>query len=41
MVGRRLRSIRLNKGFSLKALSERSGLNINTLSLIENGKTSP
>ncbi len=41
MVGRRLRAIRLNKGLSLKALSEHSGLNINTLSLIENGKTSP
>ncbi len=41
LVGRRLRAIRLNKGFSLKSLSEHSGLNINTLSLIENGKTSP
>lgn len=41
MVGRRLRAMRLNKGLSLKALSEISGLNINTLSLVENGKTSP
>jgi transcriptional regulator with XRE-family HTH domain/predicted Fe-Mo cluster-binding NifX family protein len=41
LVGRRLRAIRLNNGLSLKALSEHSGLNINTLSLIENGKTSP
>lgn len=41
LVGRRLRAIRINKGFSLRSLSDRSGLNINTLSLIENGKTSP
>lgn len=40
-VGNRLRLIRSERGFSLKSLSEMSGLNINTLSLIENGKTSP
>ncbi len=41
LVGRRLHAIRINKGYSLRSLSDRSGLNINTLSLIENGKTSP
>ncbi|GAP12434.1 uncharacterized conserved protein [Longilinea arvoryzae] len=40
-VGRRLRELRASRGFSLRALAERSGFNINTLSLIENGKTSP
>ncbi|NMB60173.1 MAG: cupin domain-containing protein [Chloroflexi bacterium] len=41
VVGNQLRSFRTARGFSLKALSEKSGLNINTLSLIENGKISP
>ncbi|PKO03176.1 MAG: hypothetical protein CVU43_04390 [Chloroflexi bacterium HGW-Chloroflexi-5] len=41
LVGRRLRELRTKKGFSLKSLAERSGLNINTLSLIENDKSSP
>lgn len=41
LVGSKLREFRLGRGFSLRALAERSGLNINTLSLIENGKTSP
>lgn len=41
VVGNRLRTIRNQRGYSLKALSEKSGLNINTLSLVENGKTSP
>lgn len=40
-VGSRLRIIRTGQGFSIRALAERSGLNVNTLSLIENGKTSP
>lgn len=40
-VGSRIRSIRTLKGFSLRVLAEKSGLSINTLSLIENGKTSP
>ncbi|MFO7583430.1 MAG: helix-turn-helix transcriptional regulator [Anaerolineales bacterium] len=40
-VGSRLRVIRTNQGLSIRALAERSGLNVNTLSLIENGKTSP
>jgi transcriptional regulator with XRE-family HTH domain len=40
-VGRRLREIRVLQGFSLRALAEKSGLNVNTLSLIENERTSP
>jgi transcriptional regulator with XRE-family HTH domain len=40
-VGRRLREIRTFRGLSLKSLAEMSGLNINTLSLIENAHTSP
>ncbi len=40
-VGSRLRVLRSNQGLSIRALAERSGLNVNTLSLIENGKTSP
>jgi transcriptional regulator with XRE-family HTH domain len=41
MVGQRLRDLRTRSGYSLRALAERSALNINTLSLIENGKSSP
>lgn len=37
----KLRELRIQKGFSLRALAELSGLNVNTLSLIENGKSSP
>jgi transcriptional regulator with XRE-family HTH domain len=40
-VGQRLRELRLERGLSLRALAEQSQLNVNTLSLIENGKTSP
>jgi transcriptional regulator with XRE-family HTH domain len=40
-VGGRLRALRTARSLSLRALAERSGLNFNTLSLIENGKTSP
>jgi transcriptional regulator with XRE-family HTH domain len=40
-VGRRLREIRRGKGLSIRALAETSKLNVNTLSLIENGRTSP
>ncbi|MFZ5809503.1 MAG: helix-turn-helix domain-containing protein [Chloroflexota bacterium] len=40
-VGRRLRELRLESGYSLRALADISGLNVNTLSLIENNKTSP
>jgi transcriptional regulator with XRE-family HTH domain len=40
-VGKRLREIRTLRGLSLKSLAGMSGLNINTLSLIENERTSP
>ncbi|HLE13501.1 MAG TPA: cupin domain-containing protein [Anaerolineales bacterium] len=40
-VGRRLRELRSEKRLSLRTLAEMSGLNFNTLSLIENSKTSP
>jgi transcriptional regulator with XRE-family HTH domain len=40
-VGDRLREIRAQLGFSIRRLAEISGLNVNTLSLIENGRTSP
>lgn len=40
-VDQRLRELRTERGFSIRALAERSGLNVNTLSLIENSKTSP
>jgi transcriptional regulator with XRE-family HTH domain len=40
-VGQRLRELRIERGFSIKALAEESGLAVNTLSLIENQKSSP
>lgn len=40
-LGNRLRELRRQQGLSLRALAEKSGLSANTLSLIENGKTSP
>ena len=40
-VGRRLRELRAARGLSMRALAEKSGLNVNTLSLIENQRTSP
>jgi len=40
-VGAQLRMLRAGAGLSIRALAEMSGLNVNTLSLIENGKTSP
>ena len=40
-VGRRLRELRAERDLSIRALAEKSSLAINTLSLIENGKTSP
>ena len=40
-VGQSLRRLRIEQEFSLRALAEASELNINTLSLIENGKISP
>lgn len=41
LVGQKLRELRNSKGLSLRALADRSGLNVNTLSLVENGKSSP
>lgn len=40
-VGQRLRDLRQQKDLSIRALAARSGLAINTLSMIENEKTSP
>jgi transcriptional regulator with XRE-family HTH domain len=40
-VGRQLRELRTGRSLSIRTLAEVSGLNVNTLSLIENGKTSP
>jgi uncharacterized cupin superfamily protein len=40
-VGGRLRELRTDRGLSIRGLAELSGLNVNTLSLIENNKTSP
>ena len=40
-VGKRLQELRFLEGLSLRALAELSGLNVNTLSLIENEKSSP
>lgn len=40
-VGGALRALRETRGLSIRALAEQSGLAVNTLSLIENGKTSP
>ena len=40
-VGQRLRILRKARNLSIRSLAEISGLSVNTLSLIENGKTSP
>jgi transcriptional regulator with XRE-family HTH domain len=40
-VGRQLRQLRAERSLSIRSLAELSGLNFNTLSLIENGKSSP
>ncbi len=40
-VGRHLRELRAERGISIRSLADQSGLNVNTLSLIENGRTSP
>jgi transcriptional regulator with XRE-family HTH domain len=40
-VGRKLHDLRIEHGLSIRLLAELSGLNVNTLSLIENGKSSP
>ena len=40
-VGARIRAIRVSRGHSLRVLSERSGLSVNAISLIERGENSP
>jgi transcriptional regulator with XRE-family HTH domain len=40
-VGKKLRGLRKARRLSIRALAELSDLSVNTLSLIENGKTSP
>src|SRR4030066_1937087 len=40
-VGRNLRDMRAERELSIRSLAELSGLNVNTLSMIENGKSSP
>lgn len=40
-IGRRLQELRAMQGLSIRGLADISGLNFNTLSLIENEKTSP
>jgi transcriptional regulator with XRE-family HTH domain len=40
-VGRHLRELRTGRGLSIRILADQSGLNVNTLSLIENSRTSP
>lgn len=40
-VGQRVRQLRIENNWSIRALAEASGLSANTLSLIENGKISP
>lgn len=40
-VGQALRSLRAKRNLSIRALAEKSGLAVNTLSLIENSRTSP
>ena len=40
-VGHQLRALRKSRRLSIRSLAEISGLSVNTLSLIENGKTSP
>lgn len=41
LVGQRMRELRTERGLSIRALAEASGLAVNTLSLIENGRISP
>jgi len=41
MLGQRLRDLREASELSLRALADKSGLSVNTISLIENGKSSP
>ena len=40
-IGDRVRTFRKQKGLSIRSLADKCGVSVNTLSLIENGKTSP
>jgi transcriptional regulator with XRE-family HTH domain len=40
-IGKRLRALRHERGLSIRALAEKCGISVNTLSLIENNRTSP
>ena len=40
-VGQRLREIRIDRNLTIRDLARKSSLNVNTLSMIENGKASP
>ena len=40
-VGQRLREIRTDRNLTIRDLARKSGLNVNTLSMVENGKASP
>jgi len=41
LIGERLRHLRHGQGLSIRALAEKCGTSVNTLSLIENNRTSP
>ncbi len=41
LIGIRLRTFRKQQGLSIRALADKCGISVNTLSLIENDKTSP
>ena len=41
VLGRRLKAFRQQRGLKLRQLAEMSGLSVNTLSMVEHGRTSP
>ena len=41
LIGARLRAFRKQKGMSIRSLAKECGISVNTLSLIENDRTSP
>ena len=41
LIGARLRALRRGQGLSIRALASKCGISVNTLSLIENDRTSP
>lgn len=40
-LGKRLRELRQERGLTIREVSSRSGISVNAISMIENGKTSP